>query len=61
MPRVIGHNMVGAEIFVSSLPEEITAESLQDAVAASMGVEKASLTLLCNGMTLEPHELPICR
>lgn len=55
-PSLVGYSMVGTEIFTTSLAAGATAADVLEAASSAMGVEPASLTLLCHGAPLEPQE-----
>lgn len=51
---------MGTEIFTTSLAAGATAADVLEAASSAMGVEPASLTLLCHGAPLEPQERHLC-
>ena len=59
LPEVVGHSLVGEEIFKTLLEKSsaISAGLLIEAASFAMGVEPGSLMLLSEGMPLELHQI----
>ncbi|CAK9111759.1 unnamed protein product [Durusdinium trenchii] len=60
LPQVVGHSLVGEEIFTLFLDQpctSISTDTLISAISAVLGADPLSLTLLSEGVPLEPDQM----